>query len=129
MADKKECPRCGVSALKTSKEKIEKVFGYRKVPHPIPQSYCRDCRKAHAAEMAITKPKVRASRSTPIEAPVKKSTKVLKENGKDRRSKVLAEAKALYPDRADLSKWSTSRIEKLLTSGGKKTKKKDDGWY
>lgn len=34
----KSCPKCGVEG------DIKTVFGYRKVPHPIPQSWCRVCR-------------------------------------------------------------------------------------
>ena len=34
----KACPKCGI----TGDTAI--VFGYRKVPHPIPQSWCRECR-------------------------------------------------------------------------------------
>lgn len=34
----KTCPKCGLI------KDIATGFGYRKVPHPIPQSWCRVCR-------------------------------------------------------------------------------------
>jgi hypothetical protein len=34
----KKCPKCNRVG------DIQICFGYRKVPHPIPQSWCRECR-------------------------------------------------------------------------------------
>lgn len=36
------CPKCGQNA--SDPKLIEDLFGYRKVPHPKPQSWCRACR-------------------------------------------------------------------------------------
>ena len=47
----KQCPREGCGVVATGKEQIELVFGYRRMKpgaSPVPQSYCRACRKADA---------------------------------------------------------------------------------